>query len=189
LNESAIIMHELGHNLGLCHGGHHDVPYKPNYLSIMNPTYITEEDPYTKLGTWGLNVNGVTGVLDYSRLEVSAVSEIEGLNEEAGFSPAAQTTTEADLEGYGVYIRKKGWIDNGIDGASANLDFNHNQSIQTSVLNPGVTDTDLNGDSDESDSFTASQNDWSILVFDGRQIGEGNETLNAPTLDVTCLDN
>ena len=29
-------MHELGHNLGLRHGGGDDVNYKPNYLSIMN---------------------------------------------------------------------------------------------------------------------------------------------------------
>ena len=29
-------MHELGHNLGLRHGGFEDVNYKPNYLSVMN---------------------------------------------------------------------------------------------------------------------------------------------------------
>jgi len=34
--QAATIMHELGHNLGLRHGGHEDLNYKPNYLSIMN---------------------------------------------------------------------------------------------------------------------------------------------------------
>jgi hypothetical protein len=29
-------MHELGHNLGLNHGGNTEVNYKPNYLSVMN---------------------------------------------------------------------------------------------------------------------------------------------------------
>ena len=29
-------MHELGHNLGLHHGGSDDINDKPNYLSIMN---------------------------------------------------------------------------------------------------------------------------------------------------------
>ncbi len=29
-------MHELGHNLGLRHGGMDDLNCKPNYLSVMN---------------------------------------------------------------------------------------------------------------------------------------------------------
>src|SRR5262249_28869273 len=29
-------MHELGHNLGLHHGGDSDENYKPNYISVMN---------------------------------------------------------------------------------------------------------------------------------------------------------
>jgi hypothetical protein len=34
-------MHELGHNLGLHHGGLDDTNYKPNYLSIMNYLFQT----------------------------------------------------------------------------------------------------------------------------------------------------
>ena len=37
--QSSTIMHELGHNLGLQHGGSDDVNYKPNYLSVMNYLY------------------------------------------------------------------------------------------------------------------------------------------------------
>ncbi len=37
--QSITIMHELGHNLGLMHGGDSDVNYKPNYLSVMNYLY------------------------------------------------------------------------------------------------------------------------------------------------------
>ena len=33
------IMHELGHNLGLHHGGTNDVNFKPNFNSIMNYAY------------------------------------------------------------------------------------------------------------------------------------------------------
>lgn len=35
-DQSSTFMHELGHNLGLLHGGQDDKNYKPNYLSIMN---------------------------------------------------------------------------------------------------------------------------------------------------------
>ena len=47
------IMHELGHNLSLRHGGGETVNYKPNYNSIMNYKYqfpgidtCSDADPY-----------------------------------------------------------------------------------------------------------------------------------------------
>ncbi len=46
--QAATIMHELGHNLGLKHGGNIDENYKPNYYSIMNYMYQL----------WGLPVIG-----------------------------------------------------------------------------------------------------------------------------------
>lgn len=40
--QAATILHELGHNLGLLHGGHDDLNYKPNYMSSMNYLYQLE---------------------------------------------------------------------------------------------------------------------------------------------------
>jgi len=37
--QASTIMHELGHNLGLLHGGNENDNYKPNYISIMNYLY------------------------------------------------------------------------------------------------------------------------------------------------------
>jgi len=37
--QAAVFMHELGHTLGLKHGGKDDVNYKPNYLSVMNYSF------------------------------------------------------------------------------------------------------------------------------------------------------
>ena len=37
--QASVIMHELGHNLGLQHGGNESANYKPNYFSIMNYLY------------------------------------------------------------------------------------------------------------------------------------------------------
>src|SRR5262249_18161151 len=36
LAPAGAFMHELGHNLGLHHGGDEDLNYKPNYISVMN---------------------------------------------------------------------------------------------------------------------------------------------------------
>jgi hypothetical protein len=37
--QASTFMHELGHNLGLLHGGNSNDNYKPNYMSIMNYMY------------------------------------------------------------------------------------------------------------------------------------------------------
>ncbi|NOS99969.1 MAG: hypothetical protein HOP29_05025 [Phycisphaerales bacterium] len=37
---SKVTLHQLGHNLGLRHGGNEDLDYKPNYNSVMNARYL-----------------------------------------------------------------------------------------------------------------------------------------------------
>lgn len=37
--QAGTLMHELGHNLGLRHGGNEDTNYKPNHYSVMNYMY------------------------------------------------------------------------------------------------------------------------------------------------------
>ena len=41
--QSCTFMHELGHNLGLDHGGGDDINFKPNYMSIMNYLFLQED--------------------------------------------------------------------------------------------------------------------------------------------------
>ena len=50
--QASTIMHELGHNLGLNHGGNEVTNYKPNYWSIMNYMYqLNGLDPEPKAST------------------------------------------------------------------------------------------------------------------------------------------
>lgn len=60
--QAATFMHELGHNLGLDHGGGDDVNYKPNYLSIMNYLFM-------------FNNEIVSRPLDFSRKELATIEE------------------------------------------------------------------------------------------------------------------
>jgi hypothetical protein len=71
-DQAVIFMHELGHALGLYHGGGDNSNYKPNYLSIMNYLFEYDSDP----------VGGRP--LDYSRvkfdtLDERALDELKGL--------------------------------------------------------------------------------------------------------------
>jgi len=55
--QAGTLMHELGHNLGLRHGGCDDTNMRPGYQSVMNYAFQME----------GLTRGGMRGVVDYSR--------------------------------------------------------------------------------------------------------------------------
>lgn len=75
--QAGTIMHELGHTLGLRHGGNEGTNCKPNYLSVMNYSFQTRLIPNP----------GLPGPrLDYSRsalpdLDESALSEGVGIQD------------------------------------------------------------------------------------------------------------
>ncbi len=71
---AGIFMHELGHTLGLRHGGQENTPnYKPNYLSVMNYAYDVPMDTTTDQGTNGSEA----WRLDYSRTALQTLNENE----------------------------------------------------------------------------------------------------------------
>jgi hypothetical protein len=55
--QAVTVMHELGHNLGLRHGGGDNVGYKPNYLSVMNYSFSKDRNDIPGIGMtysrWG----------------------------------------------------------------------------------------------------------------------------------------
>jgi hypothetical protein len=68
--QAGTFMHELGHNLGLDHGGADDINCKPNYLSVMS---------------WSRQVSSLIGdqKIDYSWVELDNLTEIS-LDEQKG---------------------------------------------------------------------------------------------------------
>jgi uncharacterized repeat protein (TIGR01451 family) len=66
--QAGTFMHELGHNLGLSHGGDDDINKKPNYLSVMSYAFQDCNVP--------LSPNGVLpGGCDYSRILLPTLEE------------------------------------------------------------------------------------------------------------------
>jgi hypothetical protein len=78
-SQAGLFMHELGHNLGLNHGGVGNyIDYKPNHLSVMNYSFT--------LG--GLIFNSERGKIDYTRSSPPALNEL-ALNENIGLNGGA----------------------------------------------------------------------------------------------------
>lgn len=103
-DQSGAFMHELGHNLGLGHGGNSGVNYKPNYPSIMN---------YANTYTVDIDYDGVTdGPLDYSHGFLDSLNE-NCLDERRGVASFV-TTEGTGNEGQGADLASWDLDDNGI---------------------------------------------------------------------------
>jgi hypothetical protein len=170
---AATLMHELGHNLGLNHGGPpaDGRAWKPNYLSLMSYPYAYS----------GVLRDGVFQ-LDYSRHPVAQLSEL-ALDEVAAMAPApGSATTEADLARYGVKIGRNvnpltqfGDELSLVGTAGANLDFDRNGRFGGCCVR-----ADLNGNGIMTDTFPASQNDWDVLKYNGHALGGGPIGIQRP---------
>lgn len=87
-------MHELGHNLGLQHGGGDEINGKPNYPSIMN--YVYSYRSFWSGGFWRL---------DYSHAEAAMLPVIDenSIDETAGIgSPAGRYASWYAPYGYDI---------------------------------------------------------------------------------------
>lgn len=157
--QAGTLMHELGHNLGLLHGGDDSVSYKPSYLSVMN---------------YAFQLTGLVGAdlstrLDFARFGISmdeaALDEAHGFGMAAGSDPARFLTV--------------GYCPNGsqviwplLDGA---LDFD----CDGTITQPGTVASDTNKDSNTT-AFGPFV-DWPALIFDGGAIGASGRSIPAET--------
>jgi len=170
--QASTIMHELGHNLGLLHGGDENKNNKPNYLSVMNYLYavaglpeigdIDEGDRYELEYCTG-TVNGLTNspfdsyedfILDYSYgsavgLDESSVNESLGL----GMTNSDEVDYNCDLfwdgNTYELDLNRDATIDvlaDHDDWSNLNLKFQHSFSSNENFVerNPQEHDDGFN---------------------------------------------
>jgi hypothetical protein len=158
LQQAGTLMHELGHTLGLRHGGDQDANCKANYISIMSYSYQTV----------GLFRDGQDGVLDYSRLQLGSLSESR-LNEINGMTAVAPTGRD-ELSRYGAKFSRSGCYAGTLARGTliGPLDFNNNGRDDSAIVR-----ADLNGNGTMSDVFQQSQVDWSKLIHTGAAAGGG----------------
>jgi choice-of-anchor C domain-containing protein len=186
--EAGTIMHELGHNLGLGHGGidihvnedgtqtvypsHEN--QKPNHLSIMSYSFQTQGLPTT---------NG--NIIDYSRfgatdlpdLDETALSETTwvGARTAAGDS---FTLNNAALSSYSTHYYCP---DNTIKTVtvSTNVDWNCDNEFATAAISANIDATD--------NQMITTANEWDNLVYTGGAIGGLGSALDLPLVTDTRL--
>jgi len=156
-------MHELGHNLGLLHGGFEHLGYKPNYLSVMN--YFFQLD--------GLIIDGVDGHYDYSRFNLTTLNEND-LNEGLGLSgtPEAANYGTKYFDSYGEYYYWKGYIFT-VEDINNNIDWNCDGHPDEYSVTANINYDFDNWGSDIYTSTMHGFDDWDSIVFDGGLVGGG----------------
>ena len=147
IGEGGTFAHELGHNLGLDHGGGDEINCKPNYLSIMN--YNFQIIPLKKAG-------GFLGIgipfIDYSRAELPPLNESH-LNEHVGISDDNIVTIWKRL-GSGVGNQPLDWNGNSRIESDVNADLNHFNTFRGSDCKASPNQPALTG-----------YNDWANLDY------------------------
>ncbi|WP_410786691.1 zinc-dependent metalloprotease family protein [Kribbella sp. C-35] len=143
-------IHELGHNIGLKHGGTDNLNYKPNYLSVMNYSF--------QLG--GVLKADGTKYWGYSSVQPTSINE-------------ARPDETVGLGSLGAGYRTSWKCPNGSTKTTAGA---ANQPIDWNC-DGDTTDTttaaDINGD--KTTSILIAQNNWANIVFGGGAVGGGSQ--------------
>jgi uncharacterized repeat protein (TIGR01451 family) len=162
IGEGGTFAHELGHNLGLEHGGADNINCKPNYLSVMN--YDFQITGLKKAGGFlGIGVP----FLDYSRAELPTLNE-SNLNENTGISDDNIVTIWR--LGSGVGNQPLDWNGNSRIESDVNADLNHFNTFRGGDC-PSTPDQLLTGYDDwEKLDYSFTDNSDNYLDGIGREL-------------------
>ncbi len=176
--QAATLMHELGHNFGLRHGGFEDTNYKPNYLSVMN--YLYQLDGLPVVGTnegdrFYLLYGGATGLCPAGAPTVDNPGQLTQGPGTADFIIDYSDGSSAPLD-QAMLDESKGLGRAG----SAGVDFNWNGMIDGAPVSADIDSADGSAQCPQGTTGSGvlkDHDDWSALVLpfahqkDGAQSG------------------
>jgi beta-lactam-binding protein with PASTA domain len=168
--QAGTFMHELGHNLGLEHGGLDAVNYKPNYLSVMNYSFQS-----------GLIVNNPSLRINYSPFPAIPDLNPTSLNDNVGLNGGASLDNDTAIYGTQYYCPTGGpYTGNIMTDFTSPYVFGANGAIDWSCTG-GISTTNVKADINAEENAKnqpiistvplSSSEDWNHLIFDGGGIG------------------
>lgn len=174
--ESGVLLHELGHNLGLTHGGAAPRPhtnFKPHYLSVMNyhyiPGFVRLVDPTQAeyFRYW-----------DYSRFTSDPLNE-KRLDETEGVSAPPEDTVTHDARAHTLlglaYCPDESLV--AFSWNNTSRDWDCDQTIDAARVKVDVT---LDGTKNK---LGHGQVNWEHLVFDGGGIAGRGAAMRSTFLE------
>jgi hypothetical protein len=169
--QAGTFMHELGHNLGLLHGGQDNIVGKPNYFSVMNYAFQTRGLIYM-----GRN----RGTFDYSHSDKITALEESHLDEGLGLNGGSST---AD---YGTrWLCPNGQEKDTLHSNSA-IDWNCNRISDEIILNGNINNGWEKDPSPPNESLK-SFSDWDSNLVYVVHNSESNQSGNLGTSGATLM--
>jgi hypothetical protein len=151
--QAGTFMHELGHTLGLTHGGESNhTNYKPNYYSNMNYLWQLPDALYNP-----------TGLLDYSRSRLPDLNE-SSLNETVGIGGPpipADLRVPAGLPDEWRLVKMNGAVDWSIGDQDSDGTVDNDVGVMANINRSEFPEPAL--------SVLAGAEDWSRLMYAFRQ--------------------
>lgn len=183
ITEAALFMHEFGHNLGLGHGGRDSVNYKPNYLSVMNYTFMDRRwvrDRPLDYSRWALPP------LDPARLNEAALDETAGID---GNNPPADLAARWPSTAFTRYdaATDRCVFDGTFTPTAGDIDWNFSGGINAGTVQAGINDPDpdpnplgLEACQVLQDDELHGHDDWQNLIYNFRgfvQFADGSRPI------------
>ncbi|TGY65652.1 hypothetical protein [Dubosiella muris] len=162
------IMHELGHTLGLRHGGTDDVNYKPNYLSVMNYAYQAD---------WQLRTKNAAGEVSFKDYLNYSEYELPEMNKDLLNERDAQNTYFGMIPKKLKMIIKYKYNKDGMrnfwlwDENDRNIDWNRDGIISDSPIKGNIYT------SENIKVIPQSTNDWNQIKILNSAVGGFGMTL------------
>ncbi|MBI5711654.1 MAG: hypothetical protein HZC42_15315 [Candidatus Eisenbacteria bacterium] len=127
-HQAAAFMHELGHNLGLWHGGQDDWNHKPNYHSIMNYTWqfpVPEKRDWERGWRLDYNRDSLQTLLENGLVDDDGIWDgSEQLRFKVPFGPAECDGDFVVMKGWATNTGRVDWNRDGFWGLCFDCDIN-----------------------------------------------------------------
>lgn len=160
--QQGTLMHELGHNLGLRHGGNVDENCKPNYLSVMS--YSRQFSDYVS-----------NRPLDYSRSALAQLNE-PSLSEPAGVSPESAPSGMST-----VYGPNSALVSLPLSSATNPINWDRDTNPSETGIAANINNLGTGtGCSSATNGLIYGYNDWGNLKYWGISGGWADGTARVP---------
>lgn len=167
--QAGTVMHELGHTLGLRHGGHDNVNCKPNYRSVMSYSRQFAGSPIAdRRLDYSRAEDPVLAGVDTGRLDEESLFELRGLGVDLSLGPVTQNEVTIFPSADQIAFGPGAWSVVTVLPTQPPINWNRSKRGPNPTFEDTAVAANLNqgaGGCDGSGTLLEGHDDWSNLLY------------------------